>query len=100
MSVCNVVIYARYVIQGALIVATSIVSVMVIVYTDSRYKVCNVQLTLTGRYSRHKSNCQKINPAHFMITKRVFSLRGSCFCEKYNTVLLQPYCGIVGGGAA
>ena len=30
-------------------------------------------------YSRHKNNCLKIWPAHFMITKRGFILRGSCF---------------------
>ena len=30
-----------------------------------------------------KNNCQKIQPAHSMVTKRVFILRGSYFCEKY-----------------
>ena len=27
----------------------------------------------------------KIWPAHFMMTKRDFILRGSCFCENYST---------------
>ena len=31
-------------------------------------------------YSCHKNNCQKIQPAHYMITKRDFILRGNCFC--------------------
>ena len=35
-------------------------------------------------YTSHKNNCQKILPAHSMITKRDFILRGSCFCEKYS----------------
>ena len=34
-------------------------------------------------YSRRKNNCQKIKPEHCIITNRVFSLRGSCFCKKY-----------------
>ena len=28
---------------------------------------------------------KKIQPAHFIITKRVFILRGSCFCGNYNS---------------
>ena len=40
-------------------------------------------LTDPGNYSGHKNNCQKIQPAHAMITKRDFTLRGSCFCEEY-----------------
>ena len=32
----------------------------------------------------HKNNCQKIQPAHTVITKRDFILRGSCFFEKYS----------------
>ena len=39
-------------------------------------------------YTPHKSNSpQKQLPAHSMITKRVFILRGSCFCETYSTVV-------------
>ena len=34
-------------------------------------------------HSRHKNICQKIQPAHSMITKRDCISRGSCFCEKY-----------------
>ena len=34
-------------------------------------------------YTSHKNNCQKIQPAHFIVTKRVFILRGNCFYEKY-----------------
>ena len=41
---------------------------------------------LTRKYiSSHKNNCQKIEPAHFVITKRDFILSHSCFCEKYSS---------------
>ena len=35
-------------------------------------------------YTSHKNNCQKIQPAQFVITKRDFILRRSFFCEKYS----------------
>ena len=38
-------------------------------------------------YSRRKNNCQKILPAHSMITKHDFILRGSCFWETYSNEL-------------
>ena len=33
--------------------------------------------------SHRKNGCQKICPAHFMISKRSIIMHGSCFCEKY-----------------
>ena len=35
-------------------------------------------------YSHRNDDCQKILPAHFLITKRDFILRGSWFFEKYS----------------
>ena len=41
------------------------------------------------KYTSHKNNCQKKQPAHFVITKRDSILRGSCFCDNYNTKTVQ-----------
>ena len=55
---------------------------------DGCYCVCNVHCVMYRYiyYSRRKNNRQKIQPAHPIITKRVFTSRGSCFCEKYRVV--------------
>ena len=42
---------------------------------------------LKSYYSCGKNICQKIQPAHTMITKRDFILRGNYLCEKYNKLL-------------
>ena len=56
--------------------------------TQSLCRVCTTPAICYGSYfynyySHRKNNCQKIQPAHFMITKRYFILRGSCFCDDY-----------------
>ena len=59
-------------------------------YNIYKYNIVETKLALC---SRRKNNRQKILPAHFMITKRDFILRGSYFCEQYNitrTLLAFP----------
>ena len=51
--------------------------------TYTRACTCAYIHIVTYNYTSHKNNCQKIQPAHSMITKRDSISRGSCFCEKY-----------------
>ena len=49
------------------------------------YEANQIQVTFDNNacYSNPKSNCQKIQPAHLMISKRNFILLEGYFCGKY-----------------
>ena len=51
--------------------------------THTRACTCAYIHIVTYNYTSHKNNCQKIKPAHSMITKRDSISRGSRFCVKY-----------------
>ena len=57
---------------------------------DMRAKKRSYQVKMTTknkiRYSSRKNNCQKIQSAHSMITKRDSILSGSCFCKEYSII--------------
>ena len=50
----------------------------------------------TIQHSQCKINCRIIFPAHTMITKHDFILRGSCFCEKYRLLGNSNYGEVLG----
>ena len=66
------------------------------------YSACNIlqHNILNNYYSRRKNNCQKIQPAHSMITKRDFILHGICFCEQYISLSFgYKQCTLVGSNS-
>ena len=58
-------------------------------FSSSQFLQDIYRFAVIEAYTSHKNNCQKIQPAQAKITKREFILRGSCFCETFNTYTLH-----------
>ena len=57
---------------------------------------CSAPFFTTFDQLSDKNNCQKISPAHSVITKCDLILWGSYFCEKYNYMQYIYYCVCIG----